>query len=100
MLVFTTHAGIYDSCWYLRSMMLVLMIHAGIYEARWYLRFMLVFVIHAGMMLASYYIVIPVYNYVLTRVWSIIKWPSAVWNFHVLVYVAYVLTKIIIIMKI
>ena len=34
MLVFTTHdAGIYDSCWYLRRMMLVFMIHAGIYEA-------------------------------------------------------------------
>ena len=31
MLVFTTHdAGIYDSCWYLRRMMLVFMIHAGI----------------------------------------------------------------------
>ena len=34
MLVFTTHdAGIYDSCWYLRRMMLVFMIHAGIYDA-------------------------------------------------------------------
>ena len=39
MLVFTTHdAGIYDSCWYLRRMMLVFMIHAGIYDAWcWYL---------------------------------------------------------------
>ena len=38
MLVFTTHdAGIYDSCWYLRRMILVFMIlfmiHAGIYDA-------------------------------------------------------------------
>ena len=38
MLVFTTHDdGIYDSCWNLRRMVLVFMIHAGIYDARWYL---------------------------------------------------------------
>ena len=48
MLVFTTHdAGIYDSCWYLRFM-LVFTIHVGIYGSCWYLRFMLVFTVHAG----------------------------------------------------
>ena len=47
MLVFTIHAGIHDPCWYLRFM-LVFTIHAGIYDSCWYLRFMLVFTIHAG----------------------------------------------------
>ena len=48
MLVFTIHAGIYTSCWYLHFM-LVFTIHAGIYEALcWYLRFMLVFTVYAG----------------------------------------------------
>ena len=43
--MFTTHAGItlhadiYYACWYFRP---------GIFEACWYLRFMLVFMIHAG----------------------------------------------------
>ena len=36
MLVFTVHAGIYDSFWYLRSM-LVFTVHAGIYDSCWYL---------------------------------------------------------------
>ena len=36
------HAGIYDPCWYLRSM-LVFTIHAGIYDPCWYLRSMLVY---------------------------------------------------------
>ena len=50
--VFTIHAGIYDSCWYLRSM-LVFTVHAGIYNSCWYLRFMLVFTIHAGIVNTS-----------------------------------------------
>ena len=40
-------AGIYDPCWYLRSM-LIFNMHAGIYDPCWYLRCMLVFTIHAG----------------------------------------------------
>ena len=71
MLVFTTHdAGIYDSCWYLRRMVLVFMIHAGIstlpgiydscsagiYTSCWYLRFMLVFTIHAGIYDSRWYL--------------------------------------------
>ena len=32
MLVFTIHAGIYDSCWYLHFM-LIFTLHAGIYDA-------------------------------------------------------------------
>ena len=47
MLVFTIHAGIYGSCWYLRFM-LVFMVHVGIYDSCLYLWFMLVFTIHAG----------------------------------------------------
>ena len=38
MLVFTIHAGIYNSCWYLQFM-LVFTIHAGIYTSYWYLRY-------------------------------------------------------------
>ena len=34
-------AGIYNSCWYLRFMLLFT-IHAGIYDPCWYLHFMLV----------------------------------------------------------
>ena len=41
------HAGIYDSCWYLRFM-LVFTIHAGIYNSCRYLRRMLMFMTHAG----------------------------------------------------
>ena len=52
MLVFTTHdAGIYDSCWYLRRMMLVFMIHAGIYDAGIYDSCCMVITIHAGIYL-------------------------------------------------
>ena len=58
MLVFTTHdAGIYDSCWYLRRMMLVFIIHVGIYDSCWYLRrMMLVFMIHAGIYDSCWYL--------------------------------------------
>ena len=61
MLVFTTHdAGIYDSCWYLRHMVLVFMVHAGIYvyDSCWYLHFMLVFTftIHAGIYTSCWYL--------------------------------------------
>ena len=38
----------YDSCWYLRRMMMVFMINAGIYYSCWYLHFMLVFTTQAG----------------------------------------------------
>ena len=47
MLVFTIHAGIYGSCWYLRFM-LVFKVHADIYDSCWYLQFILVFTLHAG----------------------------------------------------
>ena len=62
MLVFTTHdAGIYDSCWYLRSMLMFtthagITLHADIYCACWYLRRMLVFTIHAGIYGTCWYL--------------------------------------------
>ena len=66
-------AGIYDSCWYLRfmlvftihagiygvpivsklKMMLVFTIHAGINDSCWYLRSMLVFTFYAGIVNTS-----------------------------------------------
>ena len=46
MLVFTIHAGIYTSCWYLRFIP-VFTIHVSIYGSCWYLHFMLVFTVPA-----------------------------------------------------
>ena len=51
MLVFTIHADRY-----LRRMMPVFTIHAGIYDSHWYLRFMLVFTVHAGIYGSCWYL--------------------------------------------